>query len=168
MAGLLDDFKNGVSEGLGNLWDGVSGLLEVSPERQAEVDKYYADLETARRNDPYGRHDWRFKEPSTDPNKVKRFIERIPTGVAGLMDESQAVFSTPQHMIKGAIDLGTGGVLNAFGAETIGEEQRAVADAFGGIIKDTFKDLDSFTNAVANNPVEVLSILTGGGVSSTC
>ena len=153
MAGLLDGFKNGVSEGLGNLWDGVSGLLEVSPERQAEVDKYYADLETARRNDPYGRHDWRFKEPSTDPNKVKRFIERIPTGVAGLMDESQSVFSTPQHMIKGAIDLGTGGVLNAFGAETIGEEQRAVADAFGGIIKDTFKDLDSFTNAVANNPV---------------
>ena len=136
MAGLLDEFKDGISETLSAGWDGISdfagGLLQVSPERQAEVDKYYADLETARRNDIYGRHDWRFKEPSTDPNKVKRFIERIPTGVAGLMDESQAVFSTPQHMIKGAIDLGTGGVLNAFGAETIGEEQRAVADAFGG------------------------------------
>ena len=170
MAGLLDEFTDGVSETLSAGWDSISnfagGLLQVSPERQAEVDKYYADLETARRNDIYGRHDWRFKEPSTDPNKVKRFIERIPTGVAGLMDESQAVFSTPQHMIKGAIDLGTGGVLNAFGAETIGEEQRAVADAFGGQIKDLFKDLDSFTNGVANNPVETMSILLGGGVGA--
>jgi len=170
MAGLLDEIKDGISEGLGNLWDGVSdfagGLLEVSPERQAEVDKYYADLETARRNDPYGRHDWRFKEPSTDSNKVKRFIKRIPTGVAGVMDEAQTVFSTPQHMAKGAIDLGTGGLLNLVGAETIGEEQRAVADAFGGVVKATFEDWDSFSNAVANNPVEVLSIMAGGGMTT--
>jgi len=170
VAGLLDEFTDGISETLSTGWDSFTdfagGLLEVSPERQAEVDKYYADLETARRNDKYGRHDWRFAEPSTNPNKLERFIERIPTGVAGLMDESQAVFSTPQHMLKGAIDLGTGGILNAVGAETIGEEQRAVADAFGGMLKNTFKDLDSFTNAVANNPVEVLSILAGGGVGA--
>jgi hypothetical protein len=74
VAGLLDNFKDGISETLSAGWDGISdfagGLLTVSPERQAEVDKYYADLETARRNDPYGRHDWRFKEPSNNPNKV--------------------------------------------------------------------------------------------------
>ena len=56
MAGLLDEIKDGISEGLGNLWDGVSdfagGLLEVSPERQAEVDKYYADLDALRRTLP--------------------------------------------------------------------------------------------------------------------
>ena len=168
MAGLLDELTDGISEGLSSAWEGVSnfagGLLEVSPERQAEVDKYYADLEALRRTLP--QHAWRFKEPSNNPNKVERFVERIPTGVAGLMDEAQSVFSTPQHMIKGAMDLGTGGILNLVGAEEIGEEQRAVADAFGGMLKATFKDLDSFTNAVANNPVEVLSILAGGGVGA--
>jgi len=168
MKGLLDEFTDGISETLSAGWDNFTdfagGLLEVSPERQAEYDKYRADLETARRNDIHGRHDWRYKEPSTDPNKLKRFIERIPTGIAGVMDETANVISTPEHMVKGAIDLTTGGILNLVGAEEIGEEQRAVADAFGGIIKDTFKDLDSFTNAVANNPVEVLSILAGGGV----
>jgi len=174
VAGLLDEFTDGVSETLSAGWDGISnfagGILEfattVNPERQAEYDKSRADLETARRNDPYGRHDWRYKEPSTDPNKVKRFIERMPTALAGVMDETANVISTPEHMIKGAIDLTTGGVLNAFGAETIGEEQRAVADAFGGMIKDTFEDFDSFTNAVANNPDIVLSILAGGGMSA--
>jgi len=168
VAGLLDELTDGISEGLSSAWEGVSnfagGLLEVSPERQAEVDKYYADLEALRRTLP--QHAWRFKEPSNNPNKVERFVERIPTGVAGLMDEAQSVFSTPQHMIKGAMDLGTGGILNLVGAEEIGEEQRAVADAFGGMLKATFKDLDSFTNAVANNPVEVLSILAGGGVGA--
>ena len=173
MAGLLDEITDGISEGLSSAWEGVSdfagGLLEVSPEYREQKAIDDEALKQLRLNDGMG-NDWMYNQvQSTNPNKFERFFENIPYNAANMYLGGSDAVRVPQDEIKPIANLAAGGVLNLAGGlldETIGTEQREMATQFASMVKDNFKDWESISNMIANNPLDAMAIFASGGFTA--
>jgi len=173
VAGLLDEITDGISEGLSSAWEGVSdfagGLLEVSPEYREQKAIDDEALKQLRLNDGMG-NDWMYNQvQSTNPNKFERFFENIPYNAANMYLGGSDAVRVPQDEIKPIANLAAGGVLNLAGGlldETIGTEQREMATQFASMVKDNFKDWESISNMIANNPLDAMAIFASGGFTA--
>ena len=173
MAGLLDEFTDGISETLSTGWDSFTdfagGLLEVSPEYREQKAIDDEALKQLRLNDGMG-NDWMYNQvQSTNPNKFERFFENIPYNAANMYLGGSDAVRVPQDEIKPIANLAAGGVLNLAGGlldETIGTEQREMATQFASMVKDNFKDWESISNMIANNPLDAMAIFASGGFTA--
>ena len=71
--------------------------------------------------------------------------------------------TNPAKTTKLIGDLTTGGILNLVGAEEIGQEQRDVANEFGGYLAKTYGSWDGFMNHVRKEPALAIADLMGAG-----
>ena len=171
---LLGDIAEGASEMMGDTLGGLwSFMSNPSPEKVADADARAEAIKQKRLlGDEFGNRPnaWLYEtEQSTNPNKVERFFENIPYNAAQLYLDSSRMAQVPEETIKPVGDLVVGGVLNATGGlldETVGTEQREMANQFASVVKDSFKDWDSITNMIANNPLDFMGALVGAGYTA--
>ena len=177
MAGLLDEFKDGLSETLSAGWNGISdfagGLLEVDPELQAARDAKAAALKEARLTpDEFGNtpNAWMYNtERSTSTNPIVRIAENYLPNLGDMYTGSSEMIRNPKPTTKMFTDLGVGGVLNLSGgllAEEIGVEQREMASQFADTIKTQFGSWENIGNMILDNPVDALGVFVGAGMSA--
>ena len=177
MAGLLDEFKDGLSETLSAGWNGISefagGLLEVDPELQAARDAKAAALKEARLTpDEFGNtpNAWMYNtERSTSTNPIVRIAENYLPNLGDMYTGSSEMIRNPKTTTKMFTDLGVGGVLNLSGgllAEEIGAEQREMASQFADTIKTQFGSWENIGNMILDNPVDALGVFVGAGMSA--
>ena len=167
---LLGDIAEGASEMIGDTLGGLwSFMSNPSEQKVADADARAEAIKQERLNDGMG-NDWMYKtKPSDNPNKFFRFFENIPDATAQMYLGSSRMAQVPEETIKPVGNLIAGGVLNATGGlldETVGVEQREMANQFAGVVKDSFKDWDSISNMIANNPLDFMGALVGAGYTA--
>lgn len=166
MSNVADSASEVVGDTLGGIW---SFLSNPSEQKVADANARAEAIKQARLSDGMG-NDWMYKtKPSDNPNKFFRFFENIPHAVSELYLDSSRMAQVPEETIKPVGNLIAGGVLNLSGGlldEEVGTEQREMANQFAGIVKDSFKDWDSISNMIANNPLDFMGALVGVGYTA--
>ena len=166
MSNVADSAGEVVGDTLGGIW---SFLSNPSEQKVADANAEEEAIKQLRLSDGMG-NDWMYKtKPSDNPNKFFRFFENIPHAVSEFYLDSSRMARVPEETIKPVGNLIAGGVLNLSGGlldEEVGTEQREMANAFVDVVSNTFSSWDNFTDAIANNPLDFMAILAGGGYNA--
>jgi len=157
-----------VGDTLSNIW---SFLSNPSEQKVADANARFEAIKQERLlGDEFGNRPnaWLYEtEQSTNPNKLARFFENIPYNAAQLYLDSSRMAQLPEETIEPVGNLIAGGILNTgLLGESVGTEQREMANQFAGVVKDSFKDWDSITNMIANNPLDFMGVLVGAGYTA--
>ena len=170
MSNVADSASEVVGDTLGGIW---SFLSNPSEQKVADANARAEAIKQKRLlGDEFGNRPnaWLYEtEQSTNPNKVARFFENIPYNAAQLYLDSSRMAQVPEETIEPVGNLIAGGVLNLSGGlldEEVGTEQRQMANQFAGVVKDSFKDWDSISNMIANNPLDFMGALVGAGYTA--
>lgn len=169
MSNFADQAGDFIGDSLGGIWSFMTNPSEERVE-QANIDKEAIKLKRLT-PDKYGNtpQAWMYAEQSNNPDKLQRFFENIPYNAGRIYQEGSRMFRVPEETIEPVGNLIAGGVLNLSGgllSEDIGAEQRETANAFVDVVSNTFSSWDNFTDAIANNPLDFMAILAGGGYTA--
>ena len=172
VTGLLSGVKDTAGDVAGSSLSYIGSLLETDPERKTRIEAEKEALYERRANDPHKRWEGLGYTPGgygqrssrvTDGNWFENATANLMHSLGDTYQDFSGIAQEPSQFIKIIGDATTGGILNLVGAEELGQEQQATADAFGGYLAKTYGSWDGFMHHLQTEPVYAIMDLMGAG-----
>ena len=175
---LMSNFADGAGEFmgdvLGNVKNGIMDFITPSAELQAQRDAEKEAIKIKRLTpNEFGvtPQAWMYNtERSDSDNVLTRLVENFLPNMGDMYTGTSDMIRNPQPTSEAVGNLVAGGVLNLSGGlldDSIGVEQREMANDFGNAIAENFGSWEAFSNMLIDNPVDALTAMVGIGMTAT-